>query len=156
MPLISSYPNSKMRQHRADLQLWHGRCSQKGRVSWIWVSLDGFHIIGSSTVGYSEYSGYVSSSYSFSGCYLAVESLMRCEPSHTKIYMPALEYEEMRGIHYSILEIFDMLCFRRRVYSLLGLFKSNIMLFNRPKEMRGACVCNLEICCIFCFHSKIL
>ena len=36
----------------------------------IWVSLDGFHIIGSSTVGYSEYSGYVSSGYSFSGWFL--------------------------------------------------------------------------------------
>jgi len=46
-----------------------------------------FNIIGSSTVGYSEYSGYVSSGYSLSGCYLTVESLMKCEPSHTKIYM---------------------------------------------------------------------
>jgi len=53
-------------------------------------SLDGFHVIGSSTVGYSDYSGYVFSGYSFSGCYLTVESLMRCEPSHTNIYMPWL------------------------------------------------------------------
>ena len=37
-----------------------------------------------------------------------------------------------------------------------GLFKSNIMLFNGPKEMRGARVRDLEILCIFCFHSKIL
>ena len=26
-----------------------------------------------------------------------------------------------------------------------GFFKSNIMLFNGPKETRGACVCDLEI-----------
>ena len=37
-----------------------------------------------------------------------------------------------------------------------GLFKSNIMLFNGPKETRGARVRDLEIFCIFCFHSKIL
>ena len=32
-----------------------------------------------------------------------------------------------------------------------GLFKSNIMLFNGPKETRGARVRDLEIFCIFCF-----
>jgi len=32
-----------------------------------------------------------------------------------------------------------------------GLFKSNIMLFNGPKEMRGAHVHDLEIFYIFCF-----
>ena len=42
------------------------------------------------SVWYSEYSGYPSSGYSFAGCYLTVESLMRCELSHTKIDMPWL------------------------------------------------------------------
>jgi len=37
------------------------------------------------SVGYSEYSGYPSSGYSFSGFYLTVESLMRCEQSDTQI-----------------------------------------------------------------------
>jgi len=32
-----------------------------------------------------------------------------------------------------------------------GLFKSNIILFNGPKETRGACGCDLEIFYIFCF-----
>jgi hypothetical protein len=33
----------------------------------------------------------------------------------------------------------------------LHLFQFNIMLFKELKETRGACVCDLEISCIFCF-----
>ena len=38
--------------------------------------------------------------------------------------LSALGYEEIRGIHHCLLEIFDMLCFRRRVYSLFVSFPS--------------------------------
>jgi len=39
---------------------------------------------------------------------------------------------------------------------IYGLFKSDIMLLGGLKETRGARVRNMEIFCIFCFHSKIL
>jgi len=56
----------------------------RGQVGWEVLSVENSEGEGqlNSTVGY------VSSGYSLSGCYLTVESLMRCELSHTKIYMP--------------------------------------------------------------------
>ena len=100
--------HSEVRQQRTHLQLiwytnelyshtwiwegrWHRRCCQeKKRVScqsWfqmVFISLE-VQLLDILT---PEYSGCPYSGYSFSGCYLTVECLMRCEPSHTKIDMP--------------------------------------------------------------------
>ncbi|KAF8222401.1 hypothetical protein L208DRAFT_1157614, partial [Tricholoma matsutake] len=46
--------------------------------------------------------------------------------------------EETRGIRHRILEISDMLCFRRRVYSIF------VISFKGPKETRGLSVCPKE------------
>ncbi|KAF8225659.1 hypothetical protein L208DRAFT_1305382, partial [Tricholoma matsutake] len=47
--------------------------------------------------------------------------------------------EEMIDIHGRILEISDMLCFRRRVYSII------VMSFEGPEETRGLPICIPEI-----------
>ncbi|KAF8227255.1 hypothetical protein L208DRAFT_1297564, partial [Tricholoma matsutake] len=57
--------------------------------------------------------------------------------------------EETRGIRHCILEISDMLCFRRRVYSIF------VISFEGPEETRGLSVCILEIFHIFCLGRQM-
>jgi len=73
--------------------------------------------------------GYVSSGYSFSGCYMTVESFV---------------YSFFIGRYSRSLNSSPFLMIK-------GLFKSNIMLFNGPKETRRVHVRDLEIFYIFCF-----
>ncbi|KIK09498.1 hypothetical protein K443DRAFT_25656, partial [Laccaria amethystina LaAM-08-1] len=87
--------------------------------------------------------------------------------------MSILWPEDMRAIYHHILEISDMLCFRRRMYSIFfegekktraarsrGFLNFIIMYFEGPKETRAVegpketrCACSHvpEIFHIFCF-----